>query len=226
MVKLSNSISKHSLIDAAYSKIIIIMSVAAIVSAFSVTASISLFSHEQYKNRVISAQQKALKQLKTDVIANNNLVKSYKAFVAPSRNIIGGSSSTVNGSNNGDNGKIILDALPSKYDFPAAISSIVKLLQNGGVTIGNIQSTDELLQQQGAQTSPNPIPATIPFSFTVSGSYQNIENLINELQNSIRPIQFQTMQISGSQSNLTLTVTAQTYYQAEKIFKITTRIVQ
>lgn len=226
MIKAQNSITKHSLINQAYSKIIIIVSIAALVSAFAISASIFLMSHLQYQNRVISAKQKALTQLKSDVSANNDLISSYKTFVAPKTNIIGGSSIGTNGSNNGDNGKIILDALPSKYDFPAVISSIVDLIQNGGVTISTIQSTDELVQQQGSQTSPNPKPVAIPFSYTVNGSYQSIENLIKDFQNSIRPIQFQTMQITGDQSNLSLTVTAQTYYQPGKTFKITQRIVQ
>jgi len=225
MIKALNSISKHSLINKAYSRIITIVSIAALVSAFSITASISLIGHLQYQDRLISAKHEALTQLKSDVLANNDLISSYKAFISPKTNIIGGSSTTNIGSKNGDNGKIVLDALPSQYDFPSVISSIVGLIQNSGASILTIQSTDEL-QQQASQTSPNPVPVAIPFGFTVRGNYQSIVNLINDFQNSIRPMQFQTMQITGNQSNLSLTVTAQTYYQPGKTFKITTRTVQ
>jgi hypothetical protein len=60
----------------------------------------------------------------------------------------------------------------------------------------------------------------------MDGPYQSIENVITDVQNSIRPIQIQSMQLSGDESDIQLTVTAQTFYQPEQNFSITQKAVQ
>ncbi len=223
--------TKRNLIDEADKRMLSFAGVAAFVVIFSLVASKSLISQLGYQNRLASAQQTALNQLKADLSAENSLVNSYHTFVGSSINIIGGSTSS-GGPNSGDNGQIVLDALPSKYDFPAMITSVNNLLTASGVSVTSISGTDEQLSQQSDQTSSNPTPVPMVFQFTVTGSYQNIQTLFNTLQNSIRPFQFQSVQIQATtngtthQTQLTLTATAQTFYQPEKVFNITSEEVQ
>ena len=225
------SSTKRNLIDEADKRMLSFAGVAAFVVIFSLVASKSLISQLSYQNRLASAQQTALNQIKTDLNAENSLVNSYHTFVGSSTNIIGGSSTT-GGSNSGDNGQIVLDALPSKYDFPAMITSVNNLLTTSGVSVTSMSGTDEQLAQQANQTSADPSPVPMVFQFTVTGSYQNMQTLFNTLQNSIRPFQFQSAQIQAStdstshQTTLTLSVTAQTFYQPEKVFNITSEEVQ
>ncbi|MEI9913750.1 MAG: hypothetical protein WDN66_01975 [Candidatus Saccharibacteria bacterium] len=66
----------------------------------------------------------------------------------------------------------------------------------------------------------------MPFTFTIDGPYQNVQNVIGIFEKSIRPFQFQTLTLSGDQSDVNLTVTAQTFFQPAKQFNITTENVQ
>jgi Tfp pilus assembly protein PilO len=66
----------------------------------------------------------------------------------------------------------------------------------------------------------------MPFQVSVSGNYQSIQNLVSAFSSSIRPFQVQTMLITGNESNMTLTMTAQTYYQPEKVFNVSTKVVK
>ncbi len=178
----------------------------------------------KYQNDVITAKKQAVTQLKTDINATNNLVVSYKAFVGNPQNILGGNPAG-NGPKDGDNGKIVLDALPSAYDFPALATSLEKLLTSQNVKIQNITGTDDEIAQSGS-TSSNPQPVAMPFQLSVTGDYTAIQGVINSLEQSIRPIQVQTIDVSGNQGSLTLTLSAQTFYQPARNLQITTKVVK
>jgi len=67
------------------------------------------------------------------------------------------------GDNDGSNSKIILDALPSTYDFPALASSLEKLLASKGVPVSSLSGTDDQLNQETNTSSPTPAPVPMPF---------------------------------------------------------------
>lgn len=222
MAKLQLS-TKRALIDKANSKIVAVTAVAAFMVVFTLVSSKALISQAAYQNRVISAKKTAVAQLKTDIQSTNSLVTAYKAFVSTPQNVLGGNPSGT-GPKDGDNGKIVLDALPSKYDFPALATSLEAMLTSQNVQIQSISGTDEESSQ--VNSSPSPSSVAMPFQISVSGNYQTIQNVVNEFGQSIRPFQIQTMQLSGDQGNMTLSLTAQTFYQPEKTFSITTKVVQ
>jgi hypothetical protein len=66
----------------------------------------------------------------------------------------------------------------------------------------------------------------MPFTIGVDGNYQAIQTLVGTFEASIRPFQFETMTISGNQSDLSLNITAQTYYQPQRTFAISTEIIK
>ena len=215
---------KHTLVSKANTTIVATTAVAGFLIVFWLVASLSLIGQLKYQNHVISAKKQAVNQLKTDISATTNLVSSYHAFASTSQNVLGGNPNGT-GQQDGDNGKIILDALPSAYDFPALATSLEKLLSSQNVKIQSIVGTDDEVAQNGSN-SADPKPVPIPFQFVVSGDYQAIQGVINALQLSIRPMQIQTMDVAGDQGNLTLSVTAQTFYQPAKNLQITTKVVQ
>ncbi|MGH7195205.1 MAG: hypothetical protein ACREGA_00285 [Candidatus Saccharimonadales bacterium] len=215
---------KQLKIDKANATIVAVTSVAAFVIIFSFIASRALISQMGYQNRVAAARKTALTQLKSDVSVEQNLNASYKAFETQTQNIIGGNSSGQQASD-GDNAQIVLDALPSKYDFPALTSSLQALLSRQSINIDEIGGTDDQLQQQNT-ASASPAPVAMPFSFKIDGGYQNIQKVVSDFQNSIRPLQPLTMKLSGNQNDLTLEASYQTYYQPGKKFVITSREIQ
>lgn len=214
--------TKRLMIDKTNGRIVVITAIAAFIMVFTLVAAKALISQAAYQNRVIKADKTALNQLKSDIQATNSLVTSYQAFVSTSQNVIGGNPQG-SGGKDGDNAKIVLDALPSEYDFPALATSLEKLLTSQKVQIESINGTDEEATQQATLSSPKPQPVAMPFQISVTGSYPALQGLINTFGNSIRPMQIQTMQLSGDESNMSLTISAQTYYQPQKELSITTK---
>lgn len=221
----NTSSTKRSLISKANSTIVITTSIAAFIVVFSLVACKTLISQAGYQNRVISAKKKAVSQLKEDLGARDSLVTSYKAFIGTPTNMIGGTP-TGNGPQDGDNATLALDALPSSYDFPALATTLEKILSSQNLQIQSITGTDDALAQGNATASGAPQAVPMPFQIQVSGSYQSIKSLVDLFDKSIRPFQIQTMDLSGNQSNMTLTLSAQTFYQPEKTFNIGTEVVK
>ncbi len=204
---------------------VVATAVAAFVVVFSLFAGKALLNQAAYQNRVISGKKKALSQLKADLNARDSLVTAYKSFVATPQNVLGGNP-TGNGPQDGDNARITLDALPSKYDFPALTTSLEKLIGDQQLQIINITGTDDEVAQSSNQSSGSPQPVSIPFQVQVSGSYQSVQNLLSVFSRSIRPIQVQNVELTGTDSNMVATIVAQTFYQPEKNLTIKTQVVK
>lgn len=221
----TTSFTKRSLISKANSTIVIATTAAAFVLVFALVAGKTLAGQVGYQNKVIDAKKKALTQLEADLNARDSLQASYVDFVAKNPNVLGGD---VEGTaeKDGDNAKLVLDSLPSKYDFPALTSSIEKVIGAQNLRILSISGTDQEASQIGKQTSPNPQPVPMPFQVQVSGAYPSIQSLVDVFLRSIRPIHIQTIELSGDESSMNATITAQTYYSPEKNLKITEEVVQ
>jgi hypothetical protein len=219
-------ITKRVAITKANAQIIIIVGVAAFVTIFSLVASHALWSQNSYQAKVTSAQQIAHQQLLKNIQTYNSLESSYQAFVTAPNNVIGGSTSGT-GDNDGSNASIILDSLPPSYDFPALTSSIENILTSHGLNVTDISGTDDQVDQQSNTNSPNPQPVSMPFAFTISNAnYSSVGQLITLLGQSIRPIQIDTIDLSGASSDMTLTVNAHTYYQPGKTVNISKQVIQ
>jgi len=191
-----NPSQKRQLIDKANQRVLVITSLAAFIVIFCLVASKTLFGQLLYQNRIVQAKKTTLSQLKKDFSAAQNLETAYQAYISTPQNVIGGNPSG-SGPNDGDNGKIVLDALPGQYDFPALATSLTKLLSGQGVKIQSISGTDdEVAQSEQAQTAtPQPVP--IPFQVSANGNYQAIVNTAKTFEASIRPIQVQTITLSA-----------------------------
>ena len=64
------------------------------------------------------------------------------------------------------------------------------------------------------------------FKDAVNGSYGNIQNLVGAFLRSIRPFQIQAMELSGDETSMTASITAQTFYQPEKTLSIKEEVVK
>lgn len=213
---------KRILIDKNNATMVIIISVMAFVTVFSLVASNAILSQRSYQAKVIDEKKKALKQLKTNNEAATKLIAAYKVFVSPSENIIGGSS-TGTGERDGDNAKIVLNALPSKYDFPALATSLENILIKQNLNIEGITGIDDEVAQSGTKTVE---PVEMPFQISVKGTYDGAQALSDIFQRSIRPIVINKISLEGEDSSLNIVIAAKTYYQPEKVINITTKVVK
>jgi hypothetical protein len=224
MAKTASS-TKRALIGKANSTIVIATAVAAFVVVFCAIASKTLISQASYQNRVISTKKKALATLESDLNARDSLVAAYKTFVGTPQNILGGNPDGT-GDQDGDNAKIVLDALPSKYDFPALTTSLEKLITSQGLSIDSIAGTDDEVSQSATLASGAPAPVAMPFQIQVNGSYESVKSLISVFERSIRPIQVQKIELTGSEGSMSAVIEAQTFYQPEKTLNIKSEVVK
>jgi len=216
---------KRLQIDKSQTTMLVTAAIAGFFLAFMLVGGRALISQIQYQNTVIGKKKEAVAQLRSNVQASVNLENSYKAFISTSQNVIGGNPQG-SGSKDGDSAKIILDALPSKYDFPALTSSLEKIMSEQSMTIESITGSDDEVAQIKKESSPNPEPVGIPFSVAASGNYQSAQGLITSFNRSIRPFQIQKIQITGSQDKMSMIIEAQTFYQPAKNFNITKKVVK
>ncbi len=214
---------KRLQINKANTTMVVVVAVASFVTMFSLVAAKALWDQRSFQARVITEKEAARTQLQTNVAAVDSLVNSYKAFVGTSENVIGGSSSG-KGDRDGDNAKIVLDALPSKYDFPALATSLEKILKSGDYTIGSITGTDDEVNQQATQLTSTTVE--IPFQISASGSYASMQKLVGSLESSIRPFSVSKISFTGSDKDLQAQIDAKTYYLPEKTLRITTKEVK
>lgn len=224
MSKLNPTI-KRAQIDKANVQIVFAISVTVFIFIFSLVSVKALWSRQSYQNKVIESREKARDQLKANIEAANKLTESYKQFVTDTPNKIGGNP-VGQGERDGDNAKIILDALPSAYDYPALTSSLEKLAKNEGLEIKSIEGTDDSINQSN-NGSAAPVLVEMPFKVTVSGAYQNTGSLISQFEKSIRPFKIGKLVFKGDQNGLVeLAIEGKSYYQPAKNLEIKKEIVQ
>jgi hypothetical protein len=217
---------KRVAITKANTQVVVTVSVASFIAVFCLLSSYALWGQNAYLAKVISKQQKAHVQLQANLKAAATLSEAYAKFTASNPNAVGGDPNGT-GDKDGDNAKIVLDALPSSYDFPALASSLEKLLNSHGLVVTSISGTDDQIAQQTAAASPNPQVVPMAFSFSINNaSYDSIKDLVNTLQLSIRPIQIDTMALAGDASSMQVSITAHTFYQPPKAVNITSEVVQ
>lgn len=216
--------AKQLQIDKANATMVASIAIASFIVAFSLVASRALLSQRSYQSRVIAEKELAVKQLQDNIDAVDELVAAYQGFVGAEENIIGGSKDGT-GERDGDNAKIVLDALPSQYDFPALTTSIEKLLGDNNYKIEGISGSDDEVNQQDTG-DPNPEPVEMPFSVSVVASHSRLGDLMKVFERSIRPIQVQTLELTTEEDGVHANIEAKTFYQPGKTLTITTKEVQ
>lgn len=222
---------KRMQIDKANTVMFGAIAVAAFLVVFTLVSARALWVKRSYQGRIIQEKEAAVEQINANLAAIDSLNVAYQAFVGTPENVLGGSSSG-KGDKDGDNAKITLDALPSKYDFPALATSLEKILKTRNFQIDSITGTDDEVAQNssGGQevvaVDSSGGPVEIPFEISATGNLESAKDLASLLQKSIRPLRVSTMQVSGSNSDLQIVISGKTYYQPEKKFEIKKKVVK
>lgn len=215
--------SKSIKMDKAQSTILGIVVGAIIVTVFCLTSVKVLVGQALYQQRVINARNASVKQLNEDISDAGKLSTQYNSVFLGSdgENIIGGKSVSSDGAvpPDGDNGKIVLDALPTTYDFPALLTSLSKVMSADGIGSQSIGGTDQATSVDSSPTY-NPQPAAINLTVSGSTTYNGSKQLLNDLERSIRPFDVTHLTLSGNESNLTISMDLTTYYQPAKTLSI------
>jgi hypothetical protein len=205
---------KHLQIDKNQSTMLAVIAVAVVVVVFSLFATKSMITKAFYQKRALHARQDVAATLKSNYTAAQTLFTQYKNFANQDPNILGG---TVGGSTNldGQNAVVVLDALPSTYDAPALATSVEKIMSGRNITINSLTITDDpTTNSDTPQTTPK--PKSITFSFEGTTNFAGGAQLLQDFERSIRPFDINTLEISGTDTQLKLSVGMTTYFQPAK----------
>lgn len=200
--------NKKDLISKANSRIFAAVIIASLIVSASLVATKILWDQRSFQSRVIDAKREVRDKLEQNYENAQELQKSFEVF------------------EEGDvNSQLVLDALPSKYDYAALTSSIEKLAETGGYTLEAFTGTDESADAVDSDAEPSAEP--IEFTVEVSGSYDDIQNFVKDIERSIRPFKVTLLTISANdESEMTATAQIETYYQPTRNLEITTRRVE
>ena len=199
------------------SNIYTVVTISVLVTIFSLTSTKALLDQASYQRQVINARQATVKQLESNLQSAQSLADQYGIFNSGTANVIGGKNS--NDPNvippDGDNARIVLNALPSNYDFPALISSVSKILNDNQINTPAIGGTDksaEIAAEPQGEGSPELIP------LTVSGmaNYASVQKLIKDLERSTRPFNITSLSLRGSNNDMSVALEMDTYFQSAK----------
>src|SRR3990167_9374292 len=140
--------TKKLQISQAQSSMLLIMAGAVVISVFSLVSTKRLWSQSVFQRHVVNARRDAAKQLSDYLTSANQLVTRYNTIFANEENptnVLGGRNT--NNSKvlppDGNNARIVLDALPSNYDFPALVSSVSQILSNNLISSPSIGGSDQ-----------------------------------------------------------------------------------
>lgn len=217
--------AKRIAVDKTNASLIIIVGAAMFVTVFSLVAVKALYSQLTYQSKVINKKELTLKQVERNIQEVEKLNTAYKEFSGAAQNAIGGNARGT-GDRDGENARIVLDALPSKYDFPALTTSLDKLVKSGGFSLNSITGTDDEVNQSANQTSVTPQPVDMPFTLEATINSSDGKPFMELLERSIRPIQVQKLSIAAQESQVKIEVSAKTYFQPEKKLNVTSEVVK
>jgi len=230
MAKNTGQSTKRNLIDKSNQRMVLSIALAAFFLTFAVVASRALLEQRSYQQRIIDKKEEAVSQLESNLATVDDLKVSYQAFNETPENIIGGNP-LGSGDKDGDNAKIILDALPSSYDYPALVASIEKLMEDQGFVLEDISGEDQEAQQNQEATDASQ-PVEMPFEMTAAlGEYPNVKKFFQALQRSIRPIDVKTIELAGAQkgqssSNINVSIEAKSYYNPARKVELKKEVVK
>ncbi|MDQ3065287.1 MAG: hypothetical protein M3Q36_03380 [bacterium] len=227
--------TKKAKVDSGKTVIFAVVTIASILVVGLMMVSKGLWSQASYMGRVADKKEMAVQQLEANKSAIDALKASYLTFVSQNPNLLGGNLDN-DSDRDGTNATLVLDALPSKYDFPAVASSLEKLLF--GYEINSVSgaatqvvaaaapapATTDTTAAAGTPVAVAPVvpvgPVEIPFSFEVTTDYAGFRKLIDSFKRSIRPFHITKVELNGTNAELDVMVEGKTYYQQEGGLKI------
>ncbi|HMR72917.1 MAG TPA: hypothetical protein PKD68_02815 [Candidatus Saccharibacteria bacterium] len=145
----------------------------------------------------------ALKQEIDKLVADTNLSKVKPSVVAGTE---------------ASNLQVILDALPTVSDSATFANSLSKvILPLSGVSIESISVEDvsgsgaDIVATETTTTVESGGAQTLGFTFSVKGTYEQVQTVLADLTRVIRPITINSLTLQGDGSNLAAVVTGVTY---------------
>lgn len=200
---------------------------ASVIVAFAIVMSVFMIKQIVFTEKILMEKNKTVSTLEKNAENADVLDKNIKKLRADKNLTLVRSSASDN------NLDVIIDAMPYATDNVAFGSSLQTVLLTG-ISLDSM-SVDPLNTSTAPTSSDVDTNAvdvvgdskSMTFSFKVTGSSGQLQELLSRLNRSIRPIKIVSLQLESAGSDkLTATVQAATYYQPKKTLDLQTKVVK
>lgn len=198
---------------------------ASVVVAFALVASIFLIKQMVFQTKIIAAKAETNNMLQDNIDTAPELKKEVEKLIANPNLTDARAKAEKN------NLSVIFDALPYVADDIGFGSSLQSVLLSGLGTPENItiNSLSSSTAEEGEEVAGTAIPEgaqELAFSFTITGSDKDIQEILKRFDRSIRPIQIDSLSLqAGEGGKVTASIQARTFYQPAKSLELTNKTV-
>ena len=225
-----SNLDVKSLVDKTSSSSVAMVIIATVIVVFCLVSAKALLAQGAYQRRVVNAKHDTVEQLKKNIDNSKSLVSSYDVFASSKTNALNGNGQAADNAlpPDGSNNRIVLDALPTNYDFAALVSSLTVLLTANQIQEGSVIALDE-----SANYTADKLTSTSPI--TIAGlqlggksPVNNIYSMLSSMEDSIRPLNVQKLDLTLDQTTneYLATITLDTYFQPAKKVTVTNKVVK
>lgn len=198
---------------------------ASVLVAFALVISVFLAKQILFTEKVLIEKNNTIGTLDSNLQTADTLDKNVKKLRADKNLTLARSSASDNSLD------VVIDAMPYAADEVALGSSLqTALLTGASIESLTVESTDVDTAQGGTDTSFIEQVGTsqpVVFSFKATGTSEQLQDVLDRFNRSIRPINILSLQLeSAGANNLTATVQAVTYYQPKKTVELTEKVVK
>lgn len=206
-------VKKRQQIKQANKAVFIWVAIAGIVIAIAVVLSQFMVKQLLFNIKVINTQTK------TNAVLIEN-AKVYTPLRTEVSKLISNKELTdlrLNKDENGDNAlQVVIDAMPTQDERLALAASLQqRIFSRSGVRVEQLGFLDGAASSGAVVAETTPVAegiVEVAFAFKVSGSYDQMKRMFEDMQLSIRPISVTNLKLSGENSNMTAEIQAKTYY--------------
>lgn len=161
-----------------------------------------------FNNKILSAIGTTNKTLQSNLTAYDGLKADVTKLLAD------GNLSVLRKGDNSTALQVVIDALPTEENRAALATSMQsEVLEPAGVNINTFSVIDATVVSN--TVSPQDVPS-FGFNFSISGNYAQVTQAVRNIERSIRPLNIQSLQLQGSDTQLKADIVVLTYYQPAK----------
>jgi hypothetical protein len=118
--------------------------------------------------------------------------------------------------------QVVIDAMPTADEPIALIASLQQVvLAKSGASISDVTLLQAAPSDTGEVVVATAGVQPVSFMIKANGSYDSIKKLMQDMHNSIRPISVTALKVTGSNANMAVEITANTFYAIPRTVDMT-----
>lgn len=173
-----------------------LFAIAIAVLAIGIVVAKTLFDVIQFNGRVLSKRNEVQSTIQQNIDNSEELLANYQQL---SENNLGP--------------EVLFQIMSTEYDFAGFTSIINAIAQSSNVELDKINSATSVESANEISQELNIQPTPFEISLTVRGGYDGIKTFVDNLQQSAQPLEILSLDIGGSNEELSADVRVNAYFQ-------------